>query len=1205
MKKILAYVLVICIMFSVMPVIEAEAHSENGKNVIYIIAEGMGANLIQYTQWKYKSAYEELNMQSMAVTGLVATYSADNGVSDDAAAGTHLATGSLTDNGGFGVGAELDGYRVYENIFEAAQRNGKMTGIISDTAFTEGVAASFLAHGKSVEEIDGQIDGADVDVKIENSTSLLNDMKAALNSFKGSEGFVLVIDCTSIEGCVEENDAVGAMEAVYLLDNVVGEALRFAQNDPQTLVVVTSEQEAGAVSTKDLTSRSEGSDEITFNSTLPSQTNVMLFAQGCGQEHFNGYYHSSSIARKIAHITGIEGWNFYDAVTHFEGDDEEKQETEHTVFFECDFEGSIKNAALVGNAKMVTDADTGSRVLKLDNTASSGSYLALTRGLFNNAQTLVIEMDVKSSQKYDKNSSLFQMANKAEPSRYFYFKYEPLGQGIRYSLNSGSDWKSSGNEEITGIDGDEFVHLKYVIEPTRHIVYIDGEEFLVYDTKGSIPMLGNDLYAYIGHSMFSGDKDYTGVIDNVKISGERLIEVDKEVQRVKKSVTVTKAEAETDADLPQSGEGYAKNVIILIGDGMGQNITQLSQWYYNGAREPFAMQRMPYIGLSKTYSLSSGVTDSAAGGTALATGKKAKNSFVASAYALEKYKTIIDYAIDNGKGTAVITTTDITDATPAAYSSHAMDRAERELIAQGQADSGIDIFMGSGRERFVNISEQMEAEGYKYITTKEEMTKLEANDKVLGLFAESGDLLQPLEGKDGEPLLSEMVEKTIEMLEESNESGFVIMAEGATIDHYAHSNYAPGAMMQTKLFDDAVRAALDFAEKDGNTLVVVTADHETGGLALTGSDETIKKASARDKHIWTTGNHSSAYVPIYAYGPGAEMFTGVHDNTEVFSLTMESVGWEESVRPGADEVRKGLILDLDFDDENAFGDYGAAKIHGKLSYADGYKGKAVCFDGNAENYIELFSDTRESLLFSGEEFTVSFWEKCDSTSATNWFFYAAPGEGTQEYAHEMYIGILDKGTKIEAERYMGSRDEKLSIAVTKDTWKYVTLVVEEGKTSIYVDGVLKLTKTSTAPMGDILELEPICYIGRANWVDGEGAKGLVDEYKIYNYALSRDEITALYNGEKLPGDLRGVLSGEYIDGDVCYSLEMNDEGEARRVYIALYNEEGAMVSVKSYNANIIEDSFENVEDGEYTLSAFVWQDDLLYPVWSNTVKVNK
>ncbi len=1194
------------------------------KNIIYIIGEGMGANLIQYTQWKHTSAYNELNMQQMSVSGLVSTYSADSGTSDDASAGTQLATGSGTDNGVIGMGAELDEYRQYENLMEAAERSGKSTGVISDSELSESVASAFIAHSSDADDKEGiqsQIDDAELDVKISGSVSLADDTTTALNTLSSSEdGFVLVIDSAKIEDCITENDSVGAMDAVKALDDAVGAALEFAKQDGETLVIVTAEHEAGSVAETDLISRSSGSDTITWLSTEPSYTNVMLFAEGRGAEHFNGYYHNTDICRKIAHIMGITDWDFYDVVTEFEMPEEtQAPEPEEEDILNYDFEGieagttvvtdtiNGNNGELFGNAEIVYDEALGSNVLKLDNTVEAGNYLELPCGVFNQMQYLTIEMDIKSDQLFDKNSSTFQMADTANPSKYFYFKYEPLGQGIRYSLNPGSEWKSSGNKELSDIGGEDWVKLRFVVEPTKHTVYINDEEALTYETKGSLSMLGSNLYAYIGHSLFSVDKDYSGSFDNIKISGIKQEEAQEDTNKIKISVEVTPAEAVTDEnDMPDNTENNkAKNVIILIGDGMGQNVAQLSQWHYNGATNPYAMQTMPYIGLSKTYSANNGVTDSAAGGTAMATGRKTNNGFISSGGAGVRYKNLMEYAHDHSMATGIVATTDITDATPAVFSSHVIDRGYRAEIAQQQSESGTDIFMGGGGERFTTLIDKMKSDGYKYITTATEMNSLDKDDKVLGLFGYSGDLVQPIDGNTTEPLLPDMVQKSIEMLDGRSDNGFVLMAEGSTIDHYAHSNHADGAIEQTKLFDDAVKKALEFAKQDGNTLVIVSADHETGGLALLENGNTDAGTAISGKYAWTTGNHSSAYVPIYAYGPGADKFTGIHENTDIFELSMSSLGIEKDKRPVVTEGDKRLILELDFDDANLDTKRGSAVGKGTLSYEKGYKGKAVSFDTNAENYIELFDDKGNSLLGTADTFTVSYWSKTDKNNSPNWMFYAAPGSAIQANKAEVYIGLLDTGSSIIVERYLNGRAATPSASFTGDEWKHMAIVFDKDKTLLYVNGELKSSVDSTFDIADILEFDPVAYIGRANWGNGESAKGLLDEFKIHNYCLSPEQITMLYTDGSLPEDFETEIYAEYMSDEIRYTLSIKDPTD-EDVYIALYNSDGRLIDIHKGKAEaVVKGKFTGLNGEKYIIGAYMWENGTMIPVWSDKQEVEK
>ena len=172
----------------------------------------------------------------------------------------------------------------------------------------------------------------------------------------------------------------------------------------------------------------------------------------------------------------------------------------------------------------------------------------------------------------------------------------------------------------------------------------------------------------------------------------------------------------------------------------------------------------------------------------------------------------------------------------------------------------------------------MENNQYTVVKNISQMNSVKSG-KLVGLF-KSGTLSTPYpEDKTGvEPTLAQMTSKAIELLS-SNTNGFVLMVEGSKIDKVAHSNEADSMMNEIILFDNAVKVALDFAAKDGNTLVIVTADHETGGLAM--PDNALPTKGKKSTAKWTTTNHSASHVPIYAYGPGAIEFTGMLDNTDI------------------------------------------------------------------------------------------------------------------------------------------------------------------------------------------------------------------------------------------------------------------------------------------------------------------------------------
>lgn len=256
----------------------------------------------------------------------------------------------------------------------------------------------------------------------------------------------------------------------------------------------------------------------------------------------------------------------------------------------------------------------------------------------------------------------------------------------------------------------------------------------------------------------------------------------------------------------------------------------------------------------------------------------------------KKLKNLLEAAREAGKATGIVVTSEITDATPAAFSAHQKSRSERELIAEDISKCNAEVILGGGRQYFIpksesgartddrNLLKEMENNQYTVVKNKSEMENVKSG-KLIGLFR-SGNLNTPYpEDKTGvEPTLEQMTAKAIEVLS-SNPNGFVLMVEGSKIDKVAHSNDADTMMKETILFDNAVKVALDFAANNGNTLVIVTADHETGGLAM--PDNALRTKGRKSTAKWTTTNHSASHVPIYAYGPGAIEFTGMLDNTDI------------------------------------------------------------------------------------------------------------------------------------------------------------------------------------------------------------------------------------------------------------------------------------------------------------------------------------
>lgn len=333
-----------------------------------------------------------------------------------------------------------------------------------------------------------------------------------------------------------------------------------------------------------------------------------------------------------------------------------------------------------------------------------------------------------------------------------------------------------------------------------------------------------------------------------------------------------------------------KNIILLIGDGMGAS--QLTAARY--AKGKLEMERCPVGGLVTTHSINKLVTDSAASGTAMATGYKTTNGTISQTEDGVPLTTALEIAEEKGKATGLVCTSAITHATPASFSAHVPKRKMEPEIAEQIAAKEIEVLFGGGRAFFIPQSEkgslrkdgknvlQILESRMEVITTIEEFHALETPVRVAGLFADKA-LPKFSEGRIGLP---EMTEKALQILAQDNE-GFFLMVEGSQIDWGGHANDTEYILNETIDFDNTVGVALDFAERDGETLLIVTADHETGGFAVLGGS--VENQSITNT-AFATKSHSAAMVPLFAYGPGSEAFGGVHDNTDLGRLIIHNLG---------------------------------------------------------------------------------------------------------------------------------------------------------------------------------------------------------------------------------------------------------------------------------------------------------------------------
>ncbi|RLD27190.1 MAG: alkaline phosphatase [Bacteroidetes bacterium] len=341
-----------------------------------------------------------------------------------------------------------------------------------------------------------------------------------------------------------------------------------------------------------------------------------------------------------------------------------------------------------------------------------------------------------------------------------------------------------------------------------------------------------------------------------------------------------------------------KNVILLIGDGTG--LTQISSAFYFKETSP-NYARFKHIGLINTSSSREDITDSAAGATAFACGVKTYNGAVGVANDSTKVENLVEIISPKNIKSGLVSTSSITHATPACFYAHNISRGSAEEIALDLVNSDVDFFAGGGTGYFNNRSDgkdllnELKEKGFTIDTTSlSDFSSIQQYSKAAYLLAENH--MPPASENRGD-FLSKATELGIQFLNKDEEnSNFFMMVEGSQVDWGGHAN--DGAYLVSELidFDDAIGKALDFAELDGNTLVVVTGDHETGGFTLA---STIKKREDGSEYSdydeismkFSTKGHSATLIPVFAYGPGSEEFIGVYENTDIFEKILKMTKW--------------------------------------------------------------------------------------------------------------------------------------------------------------------------------------------------------------------------------------------------------------------------------------------------------------------------
>lgn len=339
----------------------------------------------------------------------------------------------------------------------------------------------------------------------------------------------------------------------------------------------------------------------------------------------------------------------------------------------------------------------------------------------------------------------------------------------------------------------------------------------------------------------------------------------------------------------QTSSSSPKNIILLIGDGMG--LGQISAGtFVNGNSS--ALEQFKSIGLHKPYASNKLITDSAAAATAFACGIKTYNGAIAMDDNKRAVPTILEEAESKGLATGLIATSSIVHATPACFIAHNEYRKNYEEIAADFLDTEIDFFIGGGLKHFYrrdtddrNLVKELEAKGYfmsDYF--KDDLEDLNPkSDQNFGYLTSDEEPIPTAQGRDYLPLAAEM---SYPFLDKHSDKGFFLMIEGSQIDWGGHANNTNYIITEFLEFNKVIQSAYDFAKADGNTLVIVTADHETGGFA-------IQQQSKMDSIVgaFTSDYHTGTMIPVFAYGPGEELFQGIYENIEIYNKMREAFSW--------------------------------------------------------------------------------------------------------------------------------------------------------------------------------------------------------------------------------------------------------------------------------------------------------------------------
>lgn len=331
--------------------------------------------------------------------------------------------------------------------------------------------------------------------------------------------------------------------------------------------------------------------------------------------------------------------------------------------------------------------------------------------------------------------------------------------------------------------------------------------------------------------------------------------------------------------------GQARNVILLIGDGMGPEQIRAAGMYAYGEAGTLVFEDFPFQTRMTNASADHKITDSAAAASAMATGRKVNNGVISVAVPGDKsdIPTLLEQCKSLKKSVGLVTTVPITHATPAGFGAHDNSRQSDWEIAKDYLErSRPEVLLGGGSYGMSKVA--AETIGYEIFWTAHALRNLdtETTGPVCGLFG--AEIPFEWEGVGELPHLSQLTETALRILDNDTD-GFFLMVEGGKIDWACHDNHLSKAIGEVMEFERAVRVVLNWARDREDTLIVVTADHETGGLKVLKNNGVGNYPTVR----WSTKGHSAAKVPVYAWGEQAQRFVGPMDNTDIHNFILDAV----------------------------------------------------------------------------------------------------------------------------------------------------------------------------------------------------------------------------------------------------------------------------------------------------------------------------